>query len=240
MKRLLLISLAAGSLCGAHALAADMPVKEALPVPAAPATGPDWSGLYFGGDLGWQGSGIGLSSPAGGASLTYAPQHDSFALGAFVGAQRQFGQFVVGVEGGYMAGFGDASLGATPSISIFYPGGTGTAQASLKNIWSIGGRVGWAAGQWMPYLTGGYANGSFEFDAQDSFQTERASASLNGGYIGAGVDWALARNWTVGAEYRHYAFSATTVTSTQSNLVTFAPSTDTVMARVSYIFDWQH
>ena len=99
----------------------------------------------------------------------------------------------------------------------------------------------------MPYLTGGYANGSFEFDAQTLPQpntTEHASASLDGGYIGAGVDWAFARNWTAGAEYRHYAFSAKTVTATQapsgSEPVRFAPSTDTVMARLSYTFDWPH
>ena len=235
MKRLLLVSLAACSLCAAPAFAG----------PAAPTTGPDWSEFYVGGDLGWQGSPIDLSRP--GAPLSYSPQHDSFALGAFVGAQRQFGQVILGVEGGYMAGFDKASLGATPSTSIFYSGGTGTAQAALKGIWSIGGRVGWDMGRWMPYIAGGYANGSFEFDAQTLPQpstTEHASASLDGGYIGAGVDWAFASNWTVGAEYRHYAFGAKTVTSPYSSggseLVRFAPSTDTIMARLSYTLGGQH
>jgi outer membrane immunogenic protein len=80
------------------ASAADMPVKAA---PLAPAPAYDWSGIYIGGDAGWQSSSIGLSSPTG--PLTYSPRHNSFAVGAFVGVQKQFGQFVLGVEGGYLA-----------------------------------------------------------------------------------------------------------------------------------------
>lgn len=217
--------------------AADMPVKAA---PLAPAAY-DWSGFYIGGDGGWQGSTIDLSSPGGGP-LTYSPRHNSFAVGGFAGVQRQFGQFVLGVEGGYMSAFDNVSLGATPSISIFGPGGTGTAQAKLKDIWSVGGRVGWAMGRWMPYVTGGYANGSFEFDAQSGATTEQAKASTGGGYIGGGIDWALTKNWIIGAEYRHYAFSSKTVAGTfglATENVNFAPSTDTVLARLSYKFDWK-
>src|SRR5436853_34415 len=162
MKKILLASVAITAFCAAPALAADMPVKA----PATPAAF-DWSGFYVGGDAGWQGSRIGLSSPFDpAATLTFHPHHDSFALGAHIGAQRQFGQLVLGVEGAYLAGFGRASLGATPAPTIFETGGTGTGQAKLKNIWSIGGRIGSAMGNWMPYLTGGYASGSFEFDSQ--------------------------------------------------------------------------
>src|SRR5262249_35440347 len=150
---------------------------------------------------------IGLSNPD--RSLTYEPHHNSGAVGGFVGVQRQFGQIVLGLEGGYLAGFGRTSLGVTPAISIFTVGDTGTAQAKLRDIWSVGGRIGWAAGNWMPYLTGGFANGSFQFDAQDEFKTtERARANTSGGYFGGGIDWAVTTNWIVGIEYRHYAFSA--------------------------------
>jgi outer membrane immunogenic protein len=233
---------AAVAACGfvGSASAADMPVKAA---PLAPPAAYDWSGVYIGGTAGWQSSSIDLSSPPFG-TISYSPRHSSFALGGFGGIQRQFGQFVLGVEGGYMAAFGDGSLGAVPAISIFIPGGIGTAQAKLKDIWSVGARAGWAMGRWMPYVTGGYAIGSFEFDAQDvppTF-TEQAKARTGGGYIGGGIDWAVWDNWILGAEYRHYAFSSKTVTSAYSTgggePVNFAPSTDTIMARVSYKFDW--
>jgi outer membrane immunogenic protein len=231
----------------APALAADMAIKAAAPAAAVPvpAAAYDWSGFYIGGDAGWQGSGIGLSDPItfGGGQLNYKPHHDSLALGAFVGAQHQFGQLVLGVEGGYMSAFGNDTFG-TPILSIFFPGGTGSAQVKLKDIWSVGGRAGWAVDQWMPYLTGGYANGAFQFNAQNlppfPAMTEQARANTVGGYIGGGVDRALMKNWIIGVEYRHYAFGAKTVTgvaTTFTETVRFAPSTDTLLARLSYKFD---
>lgn len=54
-------------------------------------------------------------------------------------------------------------------------------------------------GMWMPYLTGGFASGAFEFDAQTvppsaPLATETAtSRNGGGGYIGVGLDYALAR-----------------------------------------------
>lgn len=226
------------------AFAADMPVKARAVAPAMY----NWSGFYVGGDAGWQSSAVGLSSPDPGNNLTYSPHHNSFALGAFAGYQHQFGQLVLGVEGGYTAGFGNVSLGVTPSISIFANGGTGTAQAKMKNIWTAGGRIGWAVGpvgEWLPYITGGYAAGSFGFDAQETAgRTETATASLNGGYIGAGIDWApkalFGQNVILGLEYRHYAFSSKTVTgsisSGASENVAFDPKTDAIVGRISFKF----
>jgi outer membrane immunogenic protein len=241
MRKLLLTTTALMVMAG-ESFGADLrsPITKA-PTAVPPAF--DWSGFYIGVQGGWQGSRIGLSSPPDG-TLSYEPHHNSGAVGGFGGMQSQFGQIVLGVEGGYLAGFGQASL-ETPSISIFTPGGTGTAQAKLRDIWSVGGRIGWAAGNLMPYLTGGFANGSFQFDAQDVFKhTEQARANTSGGYLGGGIDWAVTTNWIVGVEYRHYAFSAKTVTgfvtnhSFQTESVRFAPSTDTVMGRLSYKFNW--
>lgn len=242
MKRILLIA-AFASLAVGPGLAADMAIKAApAPAPAAAAAF-DWSGFYIGGDAGGQDSRIRLSSPTG--PLTYEPHHSSFALGAFIGAQAQFGQWVLGVEGDYVSGFGRASLGATPAVSIFIPGGVGTAQAKLKDIWSVGARLGWAMGHWMPYLTAGYASGSFEFDAQSALFTEQASVRTRGAYIGGGVDWVVASQaasaWIFGIEYRHYGFGTKTglapfTPPLFADQVRFAPASDTVMARLSYKF----
>jgi outer membrane immunogenic protein len=230
------------------ASAADMPVKGPV-YKAAPVEMYNWTGFYIGGDLGWQGSSIGLSNAVFGV-LTYSPTHSSFAYGGFAGYQHQFGQFVLGVEGGYTAANGSASLGAVPTISIFFPGGTGTASAKLKDIWNIGGRIGWAMGpmgNWMPYLTGGYASGRFGFDAASPPLTETATAKSGGGYIGGSLEWAAWRNVTagsdliIGVEYRHYGFRTTDVTTTLNPLpatetVRFSPKTDAVMGRVSFKF----
>jgi outer membrane immunogenic protein len=203
----------------------------------------DWSGFYIGVFGGGQASRIGLSNPDIDGSLVFTPNHTSATVGGFVGVQRQFGQIVLGVEGGYLAAFDRARLVTPSQGSIFEPGGEGTAQAKLRDIWSVGGRIGWAAGQWMPYLTGGFANGSFQFDALDQDDiSERARATTSGGYFGGGVDWAVTSNWIVGVEYRHYAFRAKTVTGFISDESTepvrFAPSSDTIVGRLSYKFNW--
>jgi outer membrane immunogenic protein len=233
------------------ASAADMPTK--MPV-KAPMVAPmyNWSGFYLGGDVGWQGSSIGLSSPItfGPGPLTYSPHHSSVAFGGFAGYQHQFGQFVLGIEGGYIAATGNVSLGATPSTSIFFPGGTGTGSAKLKDIWSIGGRAGIAmgpTGEWLPYLAGGYASGRFHFEAQTtgSAAIETADATAGGAYFGGGIDWAAWRNVIaggdviLGVEYRHYAFRTTDTIGSGtgfSEIVRFDPKTDVVMGRVSFKF----
>lgn len=233
MKKILLTSVATAALCSASAFAADMPVKA--PYHPAPTVF-DWSGFYIGGDLGWQGSKIGLSDPDGDA-LTYGPKHDSFALGAHIGAQRQMDQLVLGVEGAYITGFGHSTFN-TASVEIFIPGGTGTASVKEKDIWSVGGRAGWAMGNWMPYITGGYANGSSEY-VQLTGGADSARARTGGAYIGGGVEWALMNNWIFGVEYRHYDFSRKTVVTTGTvEPVNVDPKTDTVVARLSYKFDW--
>ncbi len=76
--------------------------------------------------------------------------------------------------------------------------------------------------------------------------TETAKSSGGGGYLGVGVDWAVMNNWIVGAEYRHYGFSSQTATGVGvgtalpggTETVKFGPHTDTLLARVSYKFDW--
>jgi outer membrane immunogenic protein len=238
MRQIIIAVIAATALgvaCEPAALAADMPVKAA---PLAPAAY-DWSGIYIGGDAGWQASRINLSADSG--PLTYSATHSSLAVGGFAGIQRQFGQYVLGIEGGYMSAFNEASLGVTPSVFIFSPGGVGTGQTRLKDIWNIGGRAGWAMNRWMPYVTAGYASGGFRFNAQSALFNEAVSARANAVYAGAGIDWALTNNWILGAEYRHYWFGTTTDLSIVPGFtenVTFRPSTDTVLARLSYKFGW--
>jgi opacity protein-like surface antigen len=64
----------------------------------------------------------------------------------------------------------------------------------------------------MPYLAGGYASASYTDQivrgpggfAQQPILWSRDR--YNGWYIGGGVDMALAQNWTLGFEYRHYEF----------------------------------
>lgn len=242
--RKVLLTIAASILAAGSASAADI---AARPYTKAPVIAPayNWTGFYIGGQIGGQWSKLGLADPRLGP-LTYDPKSDGFAGGVFGGYQQQWGQFVLGIEGSYIAAASDSNAFATPSVNIFSLGGTGVASTKLKDIWSIGGRAGWAFDNWLPYITGGYAEGQYGFNAQTTPAglAQDVSPRFSGAYIGGGLEWApLNSNWIVGVEYRHYILDAKTisVTSTDGTFVEqidFKPKADTVMARLSYKFNW--
>jgi outer membrane immunogenic protein len=102
MKKLFLAGIAAASLCGAPALAADMAVKAPPEPVAAPAYG--WTGFYIGGNVGegwsdnrWISTGIpGFVSP-GFVDAAYTAS--GFLGGLQGGYNYQFGWTVLGIEG---------------------------------------------------------------------------------------------------------------------------------------------
>jgi len=239
MKRIL-VTTALLALSTVSTLAADMAPR---PYTKAPMIDPgyNWSGLYVGGDVGYQTSGLGLADPRQGL-LTYDPKHDGFAGGGHIGYQHQWNRVVLGIEADYIGATGSTSF-ATPAVNIFSLGGLGTASTRLKDLWSVGGRVGVAVDNWLPYVTGGYAEGRFGFNAQTlpTGLTQNFSPRFGGVYIGGGVEWAPWKDgWTVAAEYRHYYFDAKTLDVPSSGVfveqIDFTPKADTVMGRVSYKF----
>jgi opacity protein-like surface antigen len=194
----------------------------------------DWGGLYFGVHAGWQWSSIDVDFPLFGSS--FGVQHDSPVAGGQIGLQHQFGQIVVGIEAGLTSAYQN-NPGSDPC-----PNAALTCSARLDNVLTVGPRIGYAAGKWMPYITGGYANASFEGFARvngTQVQTEGAQARLSGWYIGGGVEMALAHGWTLGLEYRHYDFEDKTVVGHSPAGVAIEPwrfdaSSDSVTLRASW------
>jgi outer membrane immunogenic protein len=235
----------------------------------------DWSGVYFGVGSGYQWSDIdvrhvpsGVNPGAGSANtgIGISSSHDESFVSAHLGVQHQFGVIVLGIEGGWMSTLRDNkgssefcdSVPAVLANPLITPGNF--CSARLNDILTIGGRAGWAAGRWMPYVTGGYANGAFDFEnripsagaagaAGATQLQETAHARLGGWYIGGGVEWAISPGWTAGVEYRHYDFDSQTATAYCASTggvsgcaplgsalekVKFDATTDTVSARVSW------
>jgi len=225
--------------------AADLSDRFYTKAAAAPVY--NWAGFYIGGQLGglWSTTGLSRVGPDPGGAINYSVNNASVAAGGFAGVQGQFGQFVLGLEGGYATGFSGTTF-ATPSTNIFDPGGTGTATVKGgRDVRTIGARAGYAINNWLPYLSGGYASGRFGFDAISTggVGPESASARLDGYYVGVGLDYAIVPNWIVGGEYRHYEFESKTVTASPSPFL-FDPETvniggrgDTFMGRLSYKFN---
>jgi|SoiMethySBSTD1v2_1073268.scaffolds.fasta_scaffold343553_2 opacity protein-like surface antigen len=199
----------------------------------------NWSGFYFGVGSGyqWSNTDIGLAAVPG-LTIAEVDQNSAFVT-AFGGVQHQFGVVVVGVEGGWKSTFRED--GSTPCI---VPGAL-ACKARLNDILTVGGRLGWAAGHWMPYVTGGYATARFEQELRDVPADNLllfAGTRHNGWYIGGGFEWQVSPGWTAGLEYRHYDFGD----ATGPIVVAGAPpvplgldvrndaTTDTLTARVSW------
>jgi opacity protein-like surface antigen len=232
----------------------------------------DWSGVYFGVGSGYQWSSIDVSSPLAVslglplAGTAFTSDHASAFVSAHLGAQHQFGAIVLGIEGGWMSTFrdndGSHEFCNTPLVfPVFAAGNTCTAR--LQDIFTIGGRAGYAAGKWLPYVTGGYANAGVDFSdrlrvpgnpglAGATVLVEDAHTRLGGWYIGGGLEWAISPGWSTGIEYRHYEFDhRDTTAGTACNVgagcpfvgvplgtalepVRFSDTTDSITARVTW------
>jgi len=184
MKRFVFAALGLIALMGAAA-AADLPPASAPNYYKAPAFVPppySWTGFYIGVN---GGGALGRSNwdSAGGYNLTGG------LVGGTVGYNYQYAWAVIGVEG-------DIDWA---SIS----GSTTTAGCPLgcttKDSWlsTVRGRLGYAAGRFLPYITGGGAFGNVNASTPGG-----GGSSTNAGWtLGAGLEFAIAANWSAKAEY---------------------------------------
>ena len=161
----------------------------------------DWSGVYFGVSSGYQWSDIDTHFIA--PPNDFGVSHDGGIVGAHLGLQHQVGVIVLGVEGNWLSTFRDDEGSAR------CPTPTATCTQRLNDILSVGGRIGYAAGHWMPYVTGGYASARFEyrgFTTATGTTIDQGGTRNSGWYLGGGFEWAMSPGWTTGLEYRHYEF----------------------------------
>jgi outer membrane immunogenic protein len=230
LKKLLLIAGIAAFPTMGHA--ADMDARA--PYIKAPAMSVyDWTGFYLGGSVGGvrQQASTGYSSdPSSLVSATlFAPALDLGNLassssqngtgvlgGVTVGYNWQQSSLVYGIEGDWSW----TSVRATSSISR--AGGafpTLTTDTETRTDWlaTVRGRIGFLAmPQTLLFATGGLAVGEIKAStniipsggsscATNAFCSNGRTSSTRAGWtVGAGVEQALASNWTVKVEYLHY------------------------------------
>jgi outer membrane immunogenic protein len=185
MKRLCLAAIALAALGGAAA-AADLSPAPQPYYPKAPAFVPapvyNWTGFYLGIN---GGGGFGSSS----WNSTGSRNISGGLVGGTVGYNYQFGQAVVGVEGDI--DWADINGSTTTTCPL----GCNTSDTWLS---TVRGRIGYAAGHFMPYVTGGAAFGDIRASAP-GFAT--ATDTATGWTLGGGLEGAIAGNWTAKAEY---------------------------------------
>lgn len=203
MKNLALGIIAAIGLSTA-AQAADMAVK-ARPAPIVAAQY-NWSGFYAGVNGGWADENLfwAYNPPVvGGLRQTNAFNWSSGVIGVHGGAQYQMGNFVLGVEGGYIWNDNSWQAFTCPNPALL-------CQARLNDLWTVGPRLGYAWDRVMVYGTGGYASGNVATQVGTVVGiglTEFSSVRQDGWFGGVGVEYAAYVSPTadiiVGAEYTH-------------------------------------
>lgn len=227
-------------LCGS-ALAADLPLRTSntafAPV-AAPT--PLWSGFYAGaqigygfGDTNYRGSAV---APGVGTFVTspFSVDNDGLIGGLHVGYNQQYNQFVLGVEAD--ADFarirGETRVNAPtlvlPALGLVGPAAVdGYLFFRTEINWtaSLRARVGVLfTPNLLGYVTGGVALGGIEnaaarfFTAPPTVWGDSNSETRLGWTVGAGMEWAFARNWSIRAEYRYYHFGVNKFTRTNAPL----------------------
>ncbi len=200
MKRILLASVGLLAMAGAlgPAAAADLPRQMVTKGPAYVAPFYNWTGLYVGLNAGY---GWGTSSWDGVSTGNF--DVNGGLIGGTIGYNWQFGQTVLGIEADLdWSGIdGSTSAGACAGLPC-----------RTQNDWlsTVRGRVGYAADRWMPYLTGGLALGNIKATNPGFVGVDTTRA---GWTLGAGLEFALAGNWTAKAEYLYVDLGSTGCTT---------------------------
>jgi len=179
------------------AMAADVPVK-ARRLNAVY----DWTGLYVGGHAGYGGGSFGPGTNP-------LPQQGVF-----------FPHSITGLIGGYQAGYNlqlpnRVVLGLEADISfpspLDHPKLTPAPfNTTFDYFGTVRGRVGYAVGTWLPYVTGGAAWGRAHIDLNDpSGDIAGMKARMHLGWVaGAGLEFALGGNWSGKVEYNYMDIGA--------------------------------
>jgi outer membrane immunogenic protein len=192
-----------------------------------------WCGVAAGSGYFCDETGTGLATAAavsrtGSGSM----EQNGFVGGIQTGANWQIGNFVYGVEAdinSYDINAKRLAAGTAPGL-----GGVHTITATVGSDWlfTARGRLGWADGNALFYATGGLAMTNLKIAA--SYRDNNAALGAPGATMdsannevragltaGAGVEWALDRNWSVKGEYLYVDFGRITASGTVFHPGTF-------------------
>jgi outer membrane immunogenic protein len=173
----------------------------------------NWTGFYFGGNLGGSWGQESQEVFVGGLPISAGSDHPNGVIGGGqIGYNWQFynsgawgNAWVFGLE----ADIQGSSQRATDDFAFLgSPVGPVSGDFTDKLEWfgTVRGRVGVAFDRVFPYVTGGWAYGDRKLDGTltvpagtTSFST--SSTLTDGWTIGGGVEWAFWDHWTAKVEY---------------------------------------
>lgn len=178
----------------------------------APAPVFSWTGLYAGIHGGW-----GWGDTTASTSSAFNIGIDGGLFGGQIGYNYMLpNNIVLGVEGDISWSGMSGSVTAGPTVT-----------QDLDWVGTVRGRLGYAMGNWMPYVTGGFAFGGGT--RTTNIGSQSASATHTGYALGAGVEWAFAPQWTAKVEYQYVNLGGSTYT------FTFPPPSPSVDMTISTV-----
>jgi len=192
------------TMLSASAWAADMPVKAPI-IPAPPPF--SWIGFYIGGNLGVAWGHRKVTDLTG---LTFTDRTDSALIGGGqIGFNYQMGNIVLGVEADF-----DWAMNNHRNNDGVAVANVGTLRVTANDRWisTVAARFGYAADQWLFYGKAGAGWVGAGNVIVANLNTGVAIAgpghrSDTGLLLGAGIEYALASNWTLKAEYDFIALN---------------------------------
>jgi outer membrane immunogenic protein len=214
------------------AMAADL---SRPPLYKAPAYEPafSWTGTYVGGNLGgaWGTFGLnpittnnltGVVTAPGGVSAT----NNSIIGGLQVGYNWQVGQWVLGVEQDVQFTGLKQTMAFTGPAGFFVAGDAMSVKTDYLS--ATRAKLGMAWDRYLLYVAGGLETG--EFDVTSAYVSRGAGGSPALGFtdsnkfhigytVGAGIDYAVTNNVSLGVEYRYFDVGTETY-----NLGAFTPA----------------
>jgi outer membrane immunogenic protein len=226
--------------------AADMPAKA--PVYTAPqVAATPWTGFYVNGGIGygmWAADTTVLNSTGTVCTAcTTQVQGGKGWLGR-IGAGYDY-QFTQHIVAGVFGDFDIASLEGTIQDGFSFRAG----QIKETSAWAAGVRAGWLANsRTLGYINGGYTGARFSdatiLDSRTGAPTglTTPATTLNGWFLGGGVETSVAPNLFWRTEYRYSYYNSKDLPEAVSsgaivNNITFKPTVQTVTTELVYKFN---
>lgn len=265
MKRTIGIAALAVALASSGAAyGADIYGNSTKDAPASYMPAITWTGFYVGvtggwatgewdGTLAYTDPKTGKTDDAGFDNPNRSIDGDGWNAGLTIGANRQIGKIVLGLEADVSAT--DFEGGDTFTTDDYKGGFVKKHDLSMEYFGTVRARLGYDAGRFMPYVTGGLAWAQTEADLEISYpcppcygpkgKTSNASAEEThvGWVAGAGIETVIGSGWTFKIEYLHvdlgtedYAFKGKTATGQPFNTDSFESDLnfDVIRAGLNY------
>jgi len=204
--------------------------------PVAAISPPSWAGFYVGGQVGdaWAHADYVHTSTSGFAeAFNFHPK--SGIGGIHAGMQRQWGNWVLGVEGSFNLTRLDERLTSVPKAPVF-------KTFELDDIATIVGKAGFAANNWLIYAKAGWAVANIRTEGTSPVTGVTAGPQNwdDGLTVGGGVDYLIASDWIVGIDFNYYHINFDRSAIATNNIVTTWTNASAdvyaAMGRISYKF----